>query len=108
MSSKTTVRVTEDADGRVRAVDTESGATGEGESLPEALVELARKIAAIQEDVAAIGEMMDSIDRPISDLNPSPNSGEFEELARGVRERFEEEGVTEEDVDEAIEWARSE
>lgn len=106
MGTKTTVEVSEDADGRVKAVEAASGATGEGDSIAEALTELARKIARIQDDVASLAEA-GSVDLPITDPDPSPDGFEFLELGREVKRRFEEEGVTEEDVDEAIERARS-
>lgn len=107
MSTTTTVEISEDASGRVKAVDTASGTTGEGDSIPEALAALATKLAVIEEDVAAVVAGMSSVDLPISDLDPSADAAEFLELGRAVRDRFEEEGVTEGDVDEAIEWARS-
>lgn len=87
MSTKTTVEVSEDVDGRVRAVDTESGAAGEGDSVPEALIELARTLADVRDDVAALTELMEA---RLADADPA--TAEFIELARGTRARFEERG----------------
>lgn len=103
MGSKTTVEVSEDASGRVTAVDAASGTTGEGDSVPEALVELARKIAEIEGDLDVLTEAtMAALERADAE------AAEFFELSGTIRARFREEGVTDEDVDEAIEWARSE
>lgn len=107
MSAKTTVEVSEDASGRVRAVETKTGTTGEGDSVPEALAVLATKLAAIQDDVDAVVDAMIPAEGSITNRDPSPDSAEFFELVRTVRDRFEAEGIAEEDIDEAIEWARS-
>lgn len=106
MSTKTTVEVSEDADGQVRAIEAESGAMGTGDSISEALVELARKIAVTQEDVAMVAEI-ESADFLLSEPDPSPGAAALLELGESVRERFDAADVSESDVDEAINWARS-
>ena len=84
-----TVEITKD-DGTYTAVDTESGATGSGRTKAMALVALA----------AALGGGVIGGDGPDA-------ADELRTLAADVQERFEEAGVTEDDVDEAIEWTRS-
>lgn len=53
MSAKTTVEVSEDADGRVRAVDTSSGTTGEGDTIPVTLENVTDRL---DEDIMATVE----------------------------------------------------
>lgn len=85
-----TVEIAED-DGTYTAVDVESGAFGTGKTKAMALVALATALeegtigSAGEDDVAA----------------------ELRALSTEVQHQFRVAGVTEEDVDEAIKWARS-
>jgi len=106
MNTKTTIEVSEDVNGRVRAVDSASGAVGEGDSVPEALVALARELAELREDVNLLTEAMATA-LASSGVDWSPEAAEFLERSRAVRDRFESEGVTDEAVAEAIDRARS-
>jgi hypothetical protein len=106
MSRSTTFEVSKDVNGRFRAVDSASGAAGEGDSVPEALVAFARDLAELREDVDVLTEAMATA-LASSGVDCSPEAAEFLERSRAVRDRLETEGVTDEDVDEAIEWARS-
>lgn len=98
--------MSEDASGRVTAVDDASGAAGKGDSVAEALADLATTLAGIEEDNHALTAAL-AAELVITDADPSPDATEFLDRARAVRARFDEEGVIEADVNEAIEWARS-
>lgn len=81
-----TVEITEE-DGRYTAVDSETGASGTGDSRAAALAALALRLGT-----AEGGEGSDAMLRALSER---------------VQQQFAEEGVTEDDVDDAIAWARS-
>ena len=83
-----TVEVSEE-NGEYTAVDSRTGATGVGTTRALALAALAVRLGG---DEAASG-----IDE----------ESELRRLADRTRRRFEAEGITEDDVDEAIAWARS-
>lgn len=99
MSTETTVDVSRRRDGRFTAVEAETGTTGEGDTPAEALASLARALATAEE-TARIEAILD-------DAEESSTTAEFIEISRTVQERFEDEGVEEGDVTDAIEWARS-
>ncbi|MFC6722060.1 hypothetical protein [Halobacteriaceae bacterium SHR40] len=84
-----TVEITEE-NGRYRARDNETGATGTGTTRATALAVLAARLGAEEE---------------LTDANLE---AELRALTEETRRRFENEDVTEDDVVEAIEWARSE
>ncbi|MFB6073946.1 MAG: hypothetical protein ABEJ89_02930 [Haloarculaceae archaeon] len=84
-----TVEITE-KDGRYTAVDSETGASGVGKTRAMALAALAIRLGA-QEAHGGGGR-----------------ESELRALADRTRKRFEEKGVTDADVEDAIEWARSE
>lgn len=77
-------------DGQYRAHDLETGTSGTGATRAGALAVLAARLSATEE------------------LADADLQTELRTLAEGTRRRFEEHDVTEEDVTEAIEWARSE
>jgi hypothetical protein len=81
-----TVEIREE-DGAYTAVDADSGIAASGDSKPMALIALA---AALQKGDEG-----------------SDAEAELRALAERVRTRFEAEDVTEEDVEGAITWARS-
>lgn len=83
------VEITEE-DGKYRAYDPETGASGTGNTRSVALAVLAARLGAEE-------------GRDDAELR-----AELESLAERTRRRFEEEGVTEEDIEDAITWARSE
>lgn len=99
MSTKTTVDVSERQDGRFTAVEAETGTTGEGDTPAEALASLARTLASAEETTR--------IEKILGDEEKSSNAAEFIEISRTVQERFEDEEVEEDDVTDAIKWARS-
>lgn len=84
-----TVEITEE-EGQYRARDLETGTSGTGATRAGALAVLVARLGATEDFTEA--------DRHVA----------LETLAEGTRRRFEEYDVTEEDVAEAIEWARSE
>ena len=84
-----TVEITEE-NGQYRAHDQETGATGTGATRATALAVLAARLGAEEE------------------LADADLETELRTLTEQTRRRFEEEDVTEDDVAEAIEWARSE
>ncbi|MFC3958350.1 hypothetical protein [Halovivax cerinus] len=88
MSAVTTVRVSKDQAGRFTATDTETGDSADGATQADALATLAGRRATDEDDASSVAECISR--------------------TQAVRRRFEDEGVTEADVDEAIEWARSE
>lgn len=83
------VEITEE-DGQYTAVDTETGAAGVGSSRAMALAALAVRLGA----------------RDGSD--PPDSTAELEALSERTHRRFDEAGVTKDDVEDAIAWARSE
>jgi len=86
-----TVEIRED-DGVYTAVDSETGAVGTGNTRAVALAVLSVKLQDDEEDL-------------VSDLDAKTA---VQVLGASVRERFAAEGVTEDDVEDAIAWARSE
>ncbi|WP_049929868.1 hypothetical protein [Halosimplex carlsbadense] len=86
-----TVEITEE-DGRYTAVDSETGVSGVGKSRALALAALALQLDDRDGDITA---------------EDADTETTLRALGARVRHRFEEEGVTEEDVDDAIAWARS-
>jgi len=86
-----TVEITEE-DGRYTAVDSETGTTGVGESRALALAALALRLDEREGEVTT------------EDLDTETA---LRALSARVSARFEEEGVTEDDIDDAIAWARS-
>jgi len=82
----TTVEVREE-DGSYTAVDDETGVSATAPSKAEALLELSSLL--------------------LSDTEASDYRSVYESLSEEVQGRFEEEGVDEDTVEEAIEWARS-
>lgn len=87
----TRVEITED-DGLFTAVDLETGAAGQGESKAMALMALATALGG----GVSLGTGV-----------PADDKEALRALAARVRNRFDEAGVDEADVDEAIRWARS-
>lgn len=79
------VEITEE-DGEYRAIDVETGTTGAGETRAKALIALAIRL----------GEFEDADARE-----------DVRALAERTRRRFQEEGITEDHVSDAIAWARS-
>lgn len=94
MATQAPVEITRD-DGEYTAIDTETGTVGSGETRAMALVALG----------AALGGAVDFEPRG-SDDDCDPET-ELRELSEQTQKRFAEEDVTEEDVEDAIEWARS-
>lgn len=84
-----TVEITE-TDGEFTATDLETGISGVGSSRAMALAALAVRLGG--EEVATATDA----------------EAEIEAIADRTRSRFEDEGVTEADVEDAIAWARSE
>lgn len=83
-----TVEIREE-DGEYAATDSETGATGVGPTRAMALAALAVRLGA-------------------RDGEEGDGAAQLEALANRTRERFDEQGVTEADVEDAIAWARSE
>lgn len=86
-----TVEITEHEGGGFSVLETETGTFGEGETLADALEQLAERLRNV--------ETVDGTGDP---------EARFADVAEAVRERFETEGVSEGDLEDAIEWARSE
>ena len=86
-----TVEITEREGGGYSVVETGTGAFGEGETLADALETLAESLRQLEDTEA--------VDDPEST---------YDEIVARVRERFDAEGISEADVEDAVEWARSE
>lgn len=84
-----TVEITEE-DGEYTAVDLETGTTGVGKTRALALATLAVRLGTDDE------------------LAETDLKAELQELADRTRQRFEDAEVAEDDVADAISWARSE
>lgn len=82
-----TVEISEE-DGEFTAVDSETGARGVGNTRAMALAALAVRLGG--------------------ERDRSASGSELQALADRTRQRFEEEGITDETVEDAIAWARSE
>ena len=85
----TVVEITEE-NGEYRAYDPETGASGTGKTRSFALAVLAARLGTEEGH------------------DDTELRAELETLAERTRRRFEEEGVAEEDIEDAITWARSE
>lgn len=85
----TTVEVSERDDGGYTAVDTTTGAAGEGEPVAEAL------------------EQLDDFLRDLEDVGRDDSAEQLRTLSERTKEGFEAEDVTDEDIEDAIDWARS-
>lgn len=113
MSTDTSIRKVERGD-HVAVIDVETGATGEGKTYPEALEDLAQVLRAIgnlaetAEDLEELGDAASDTELAVESLESMQNTSKFIRLAQQTQERFEQENVDEEVIDEAIEWARSE
>lgn len=112
---------------RITVVDETTGLSGEGETYPDALVnliehlraseklrqqlsdidELAEQAAAIETLAAEIDELQDTATL-VRQLQEMESTAMLIQLANETQERFEAEDIDEDTVDEAIEWARSE
>lgn len=94
MSAQSPVEITRD-NGQYTAVDTETGTTGRGKTRAMALIALG----------AALGG---ATEFPIEEPSEAGTlKEELRQMSTQTQKRFEEDGVTEEDVEAAIEWARS-
>lgn len=112
---------------RITVVDETTGLSGDGDTYPDALVslieqlraseklrkqlaeidELADQAAVIESVAEEIGELQETV-KVVRQLQEMESTAEFIRLASDTQDRFEAEGVDEDVVDEAIEWARSE
>lgn len=112
---------------QITVVDETTGLSGKGETYSDALVSLIEQLraseklrqqlseiddlaeqAAVIENVAdEMGELHDTA-KLVSQLQDMESTADFIRLASDTQDRFEAEGVDEDTVDEAIEWARSE
>lgn len=112
MSTETGIQKIERGD-RVAVIDVETGAAGEGDTYPEALEDLAEILRAISgladtaSDIRDLTEPGSETERAVESLEDMRATSEFIKLAEETQDRFEEEAVDEETVEEAIEWARS-
>jgi len=112
---------------RITVVDETTGLSGEGETYPEALVNLIEHLRAseklrqqlsdineLAEQAALIEDVAEDIDdihktaTLVRQLQEMESTAAFIRLASETQERFEAKGVDEETVHETIEWARSE
>jgi len=112
---------------RITVVDETTGLSGEGETYPEALVNLIEHLRAseklrqqlsdineLAEQAALIEDVAEDIDdihktaTLVRQLQEMESTAAFIRLASETQERFDAEGVDRDTVDEAIEWARSE
>lgn len=100
-------------DDGVTVVEAETGLSGTGETYPEALERLVVRLRdrtdatePLEETVAAIVEETDP-EKTKEEIRKLRDTADFVELSREVQQRFAEENVTREDVEDAIEWARS-
>lgn len=98
---------------RITVVDVETGASGEGETYPEALEDLAGLLRAINgiaesaSDLDDVAEAEGTTERALDSLQDMRTTAQFIKLAHETQERFESEEVDEDKITEAIEWARS-
>lgn len=112
MSAKDGIRKIEHGDG-VTVVDEGTGVSGEGETYPEALENLVERFRAVNETVEKLERLRDaadsaeSLDEVAEAVSSVQDTARLLALGEDIQDRFEEEGVTDEDVENAIEWARS-
>jgi formiminotetrahydrofolate cyclodeaminase len=79
-------------EGNVTLVDEDTGAEGEGSTVTVALVDLAINLQKLTDESLSTEDMKNLV--------------ELAEMTAETQKRFEEEGVEESDVEEAVEWAR--
>lgn len=94
--------------GRWIATDEATGTTGEGDSAGVALLGLGLKLGLLEDEAGSLDELIDSL---VAELDEEPASdrptARLESLAARIRDRFAARGVTDDDVEDAIRWARS-
>ena len=95
MSATSRVTIQRDERGQYTVVDEETGITVEGASKADALETL----------TATLRHLDDLPERDAADL---PVDDGYDELSERVQARFEDRDITEEDIEDAIEWARRE
>ena len=95
MSATSRVTIQRDERGQYTVVDEETGITVEGASKTDALETL----------TATLRRLDDLPERDAADL---PVDDGYNELSERVQARFEDRDITEEDIEDAIEWARRE
>lgn len=112
MSAKKGIRKIEHGDS-VTVVDEGTGVSGEGETYPEALENLLEQFRVVNETTEKLEQLEEAADAVESLEQLAEEVGSIRDTARllsmgeEIQERFEAEGVTDEDVESAIEWARS-
>lgn len=111
----------------ITVVDETTGLSGEGDTYPDALVDLIEHLRAseklrqqlseideLAEQAALIEEVAEEIDdihetaTLVNQLQDMESTARFIRLASETQERFEADEIDKEVVNEAIEWARSE
>lgn len=102
-----------DHGGSVTVVDEQTGISGTGDTYAEALEDLVQhlrstqEIAELLEGADGLSEMDGTIQEVATAIEDLRETTGFIGLSKDVKDRFDEEGVSEDDVDDAIEWARS-
>lgn len=95
-------------EGRWVATDEATGTTGEGDAVGVALLGLGLKLGLLEGDETTIDDLLDAL---ATELDEEQSTGastvRLEALAGRIRERFAARGVSEDDVEDAIRWARS-
>lgn len=109
MSAETTVTVTKSGDGHYTAVDAETGAFGEGDSKIDALADLLELLQALQkiERTNARLESSPPVDDRVTARSDEDPVETYKRLSTRVQQRFRDENVDEDIVEDAIEWART-
>lgn len=103
-----------DHGGSVTVVDEQTGISGTGDTYSEALEELVQhfrstqEIAALLEGADELSETDDTIQKVATAIEDLRETTAFIGLSKDVKDRFDEESISDEDVEDAIEWARSE
>lgn len=109
MSSATrTVTISQTDDDRWVAADEETGTTSEGYSIGMALLGLGIKLGVMESEDRTVEEMLDElVDEFDLDTDQLGSKARLQALSERVQQRFDATGVTNDDVEDAIKWARS-
>lgn len=97
----------------ITVVDEQTGISGNGETYSEALESLVqqlrstRELAELLEGADELSETARTIQEVAAEVERLNDTAAFIGHSKDVKDRFETEDVSREDIDDAIEWARS-
>ena len=92
----------------VTVVDEQTGLSGSGPDYTTALEQLVERLRSSSEVASALEAIASADPETVQQLAQGSETATFIAHSKEVQQRFATEDVTPEDIDDAIEWARSE